>query len=361
MKHLKLPYTYICRIVLAVITITGCNSFTVTGKSDVSISPEVIDEQVISEGEKVSHYMQLSRDMEWEPTKLSNAIQASSVKLHKQPFIAPLVRLRGGAATDSDHEQNELDSRVKQKNESFFEQFISLVDDPEAPLEEIRSLLNENKDELQQNYGSLDDDFEYTTLHYLAERGETELVKYVVEDMHVDLDITNGDLKITPLQYAALRGHLQTVKYLVSQGANLAHRDSQNNSVMLYAVTGGHLHVVRYLIEAGASMAPEDNTEHKGLNLLHMAIIHNGARYVDALIELMQSKGADLMSMANQCTELADRATPLTLAEKVYGKNNQVSNKLKTIMQSKWQPGLSCKVTAEGNIAKKPRLGNEKA
>ncbi|MEN0016147.1 MAG: ankyrin repeat domain-containing protein [Bacteroidota bacterium] len=330
MKHVHLPY--ICKIALVVAMITDCSQLTMHDATLAGVpSP-------MGSGEGATGHISA--------TDIATTDQHGINPDLSQILSFPILRLRGGVSTEGN-----LDHGERQEDESFFEEFVFLVDDPETSLEEIKSLLSDNKYRVQRSYSPLVDDFEYTVLHYLAKKNETELVKYLVEDMHMDPDIHNGELKITALQFAALRGHLRTVKYLMDRGASLAHQDSQNNSVMLYAVTGGHLNVVEYLMEVGADMSPEANTEYKGLNLLHMAIIHNGAHYVDRLIDLMQSKGVNVTAMAKQCTDLADRATPLSLADQVYGKNSQVSNKLRAIV------GAS-EVEIETNPTKKLKLGD---
>ncbi|MEO1300851.1 MAG: hypothetical protein AAFU83_01150, partial [Bacteroidota bacterium] len=120
-----------------------------------------------------------------------------------------------------------------------------------------------------------------------------------------------------------------------SKGASLDHKDRHNKSVMFYAVTGGQLHVATYLMEAGASMGAVDNIAYKGFNLLHTAIIHHDVYFVVDLLDLMQDKDVDVRNIANQRADLADWATPLSLADARYGKDNLVSRKLKTIIQSR--------------------------
>ncbi|MEO1219657.1 MAG: ankyrin repeat domain-containing protein [Bacteroidota bacterium] len=222
----------------------------------------------------------------------------------------------------------------KQGDHDFFDELVFLVRDPETVIEEVKDFLNEHTEKVRYNYTLLDG-FAYTPIHYLAREGEKTLVQHLIESVKVNPDITYPPLNVTALQCAAVAGHLDVVKYLVCQGADVNHRDSQGNSVLFYAVTGGNIDVVLYLIGQDVSTKVEDNTEYKGLNLLHIAIIHNDEPFVLDLIELMQSKGIDVKTMAQKCTDLSDQATPFSLADERYGRDSKVSHKLIDITRSR--------------------------
>ena len=233
---------------------------------------------------------------------------------------------------------------AKREDHDFFDELVFLVGDPETVIEEVKDFLDDHTEKVGYNYTLLNS-FAYTPLHYLAREGEKTLVQHLIESIKVNPDISYPPLNVTALQCAAVAGHLDVVKYLVCQGADVNHRDSQGNSVLFYAVTGGNISVVLYLIGQGASTQVEDNTEYKGLNLLHIAIIHNDEPFVLDLIELMQSKEIDVNNMAKKCTLLSDQATPFSLADERYGQNSGVSHKLRDIIGS--SSASSCE--EEGN------------
>ncbi|CAK9150992.1 unnamed protein product, partial [Ilex paraguariensis] len=65
-------------------------------------------------------------------------------------------------------------------------------------------------------------------LHFAAREGKTEVCKYLLEDLKLDVDTKDEDGE-TPLIHAARQGHTSTAKYLIECGADPE-----------YPVTGGH-------------------------------------------------------------------------------------------------------------------------
>ena len=263
--------------------------------------------------------------------------QLSTDKNYENAVVvaSPVIYQRTSPTSSEDsYAANGLDGSQTQKAAAFFEELVELINDYAASAQAIKSLLYDNQDSIQQGYITFINGAAYTALHYLAGEGATELVQYLIEEVQLDPDMYNGDAEMTALQYAAYKGYLDTVMYLIGQGASLTHKDRQNKSVMFYAVTGGHLRIATCLIESGVSMDAADHVAHKGFNLLHTAIIHNGAYFVAQLLELMEDNDVDVHTMANQCADLADWAMPLSLADKRYGKDNLVSRKLQAIIQS---------------------------
>ena len=267
------------------------------------------------------------------------------VKLRAAPPV--VMRQPKGKTTRNAHKAKRAYVRKKQEAAVFFEELVRLASNYRTSLEKIKSLLKSNEDNLQQGYVSFVNGSAYTVLHYLAEQGATALVQYLLEELQIDPDIRNGDAKITALQYAAYQGHLDTVMYLISKGASLDHKDKHHKSVVFYAVTGGQLRVATYLMEAGASMDTVDNIAYKGFNLLHTAIMHHDVYFVIDLLDLMQDKDVDVRNLANQRADLADWATPLSLADARYGQGNLVSKRLKNIIQCVSEPKATKRAAAQ--------------
>ena len=79
-------------------------------------------------------------------------------------------------------------------------------------------------EEITKTYEFLDD--EYTSLHYAAEQGKLEVVKELVENRGVAIDIRSGKKSKTPLQFAAAEKHPEVVAYLLAHGASVEAQDS---------------------------------------------------------------------------------------------------------------------------------------
>ncbi|CAK9172312.1 unnamed protein product [Ilex paraguariensis] len=56
-------------------------------------------------------------------------------------------------------------------------------------------------------------------LHFAAREGKTEVCKYLLEDLKLDVDTKDEDGE-TPLIHAARQGHTSTAKYLIECGAD---------------------------------------------------------------------------------------------------------------------------------------------
>lgn len=59
-----------------------------------------------------------------------------------------------------------------------------------------------------------------TALHYAAVGGRTQIVKFLVEEAKIDIDIKDLKAGQTPLHHAINEEHFQTAVYLLEQGAS---------------------------------------------------------------------------------------------------------------------------------------------
>ena len=117
-------------------------------------------------------------------------------------------------------------------------------------------------------------EYEYTPLHYAAARGLLALVKELVEQRNVPVDIQTQDNKSTPLHLAASRGHLDVVRLLVDRDANPDITDSEGGGVLHYAAAGrkGEMNrdVIEYLVAKGADFK---KTMNPNTSMLDMAVL----------------------------------------------------------------------------------------
>lgn len=88
-----------------------------------------------------------------------------------------------------------------------------------------------------------------------AKSGNLNLVKYLLENHHVDIESQSFylGLRNTALSRAAEEGHEDVVKYLISKGANL-NPQVANSNILNCAIDSMKLSVVMLLVEAGTKI-----------------------------------------------------------------------------------------------------------
>lgn len=91
------------------------------------------------------------------------------------------------------------------------------------------------------------DNIGYTPLHIAAEFGNEEMVKYFIEECHMDPDISDGNG--SPLLKASREGHLPIVEFLVDKGADIYCCDEDGYTGLHFAALFGNGDIVRYFIE----------------------------------------------------------------------------------------------------------------
>ncbi len=64
--------------------------------------------------------------------------------------------------------------------------------------------------------------------------GELELVRYLVEEKEMDVNMTRRKSGFTPLMQAASYGYTEIVQFLLDKGADIEARDSSNLNVIEY-------------------------------------------------------------------------------------------------------------------------------
>ena len=88
-----------------------------------------------------------------------------------------------------------------------------------------------------------------TPLHFACDGGHLHVVKYLIEDCHMEPSISDTN-SWTPLHAACLNGHLSIATYLIEEKQCSPVCHSSNGTTPLHAsCQEGHLDVVKYLIE----------------------------------------------------------------------------------------------------------------
>ncbi|XP_048257810.1 serine/threonine-protein phosphatase 6 regulatory ankyrin repeat subunit A-like [Haliotis rufescens] len=84
-------------------------------------------------------------------------------------------------------------------------------------------------------------------LHLACQRGQMELVKYIVSQDMVDIN-RRGLKKRSPVMIAAESGHKEVVELLVNKGADASLMDKKGNNILHLACQMGHVEVVKYVL-----------------------------------------------------------------------------------------------------------------
>ena len=89
-------------------------------------------------------------------------------------------------------------------------------------------------------------------LHFAAENGDIECIKYLTEH---EADLLDKDVNgATPLHYAAMANNLEAVKYFVTKKLDYTAKDDRGWTAMHYAANGGALDVMKYLLAKGLNI-----------------------------------------------------------------------------------------------------------
>lgn len=130
------------------------------------------------------------------------------------------------------------------------------------------------------------DEFLGEALHAAAIRGNTAVVKTLLQHPSVDVDYAASD-NSTALTLAASRGHAKIVELLLLSGAeiNIVNSYAQQTALM-FAAEGGHYETVRLLLRYGAEVNAQD--EAAGTALVNAVL---GQHY--SIIEMLLENDAD--------------------------------------------------------------------
>ena len=103
-------------------------------------------------------------------------------------------------------------------------------------------------------------DFE-SNIHKAAEEGKLTSVQYLYEQSIRPFVVASDDEGMTPLHSASFNGHIEVVKYLIEQcHANVEEKDNSGWTPLHYASVNGQIEVAKYLIEqCHANVEAKDN------------------------------------------------------------------------------------------------------
>ncbi|XP_061662554.1 ankyrin repeat domain-containing protein 16 isoform X2 [Syngnathoides biaculeatus] len=88
-------------------------------------------------------------------------------------------------------------------------------------------------------------------VHQVAITGQEEALRFLVRELHVDVNQGATGLQFTSLHYAAKEGHVSTIKTLLDLGADLHVRDKKGRTALHMASMGQHAEAARTLLQLG--------------------------------------------------------------------------------------------------------------
>ncbi|GAA6059111.1 hypothetical protein JCM10212_002082, partial [Sporobolomyces blumeae] len=97
----------------------------------------------------------------------------------------------------------------------------------------------------------------FAPVHYAAQRGHVEIVKWLVEEAGAMAEIEDSEGE-TALHKAAYRGHVEVCQLLVEKGVDVNARDADGWTPMHNAASNGSVPILRLLLSASASISPRN-------------------------------------------------------------------------------------------------------
>jgi ankyrin repeat protein len=146
-------------------------------------------------------------------------------------------------------------------------------------LKNVAKQLDEGKD-LTKTVESIKDANKRGALHFAAREGQTEICRYLLEELKLNADAKDetGD---TPLVHAARQGQIETVKYLLEQGADPNIASELGATALHHAAGTGEIELLKELLSRGV---PVDSESESGTPLI-WAAGHDQKNAVEVLLE----------------------------------------------------------------------------
>ncbi|KAF7817823.1 Ankyrin-1 isoform A [Senna tora] len=162
-------------------------------------------------------------------------------------------------------------------------------------LKNLAGQLDEGKD-LAKTVAAIKDANKRGALHFAAREGKTEVCKYLLDELKLDVDSRDDDGE-TALIHAARQGHTDTAKYLIDCGANPAISSNLGATALHHSAGIGDIELLKYLLSRGTDVDLESDA---GTPLIWAA----GHDQKDAVSVLLEHH-------ANPNVETDDGVTPL--------------------------------------------------
>ncbi|XP_043816335.1 putative ankyrin repeat protein RF_0381 isoform X2 [Manihot esculenta] len=165
-------------------------------------------------------------------------------------------------------------------------------------LKNVAAQLDDGKG-LEKTVADIKDANKRGALHFAAREGQTEVCKFLVEDLKLDVDTKDEDGD-TPLLHAARQGHAVTAKFLIEHGADPSIPSDLGATALHHSAGIGNIELTTYLLSKGVEVDSESDA---GTPLIWAA----GHAQPDALKVLLEHH-------ANPNAETEDNITPVLSA-----------------------------------------------
>ncbi|XP_022143155.1 ankyrin-1 [Momordica charantia] len=165
-------------------------------------------------------------------------------------------------------------------------------------LKKLATRLDEGKG-LSRTVADIKDANKRGALHFAAREGKTEVCKYLLEELKLEVDTKDEDGE-TPLIHAARQGHTDTAIYLIESGANPAIASDLGATALHHSAGIGNIELLKFLL----SKDPDVNSQSDAGTPLIWAAGHAQQEALKLLLE----------HRANPNAETDDDITPLLSA-----------------------------------------------
>lgn len=130
-----------------------------------------------------------------------------------------------------------------------------------------------------------------TALHFAAQNGNIDVVKYLIEH-GADIKAQDISLSRSAIHFAAENGNLDTIKFLAEKGVDLQDKDSLGATALHYAAKSNRLEVMKYLVSKKIDYTAKDV---RGWTAMHYAA-YGGS--IDA-VKYLLAKGLNINELNN--------------------------------------------------------------
>ena len=147
--------------------------------------------------------------------------------------------------------------------------------------------INELKEVLKDSNHNLNHEIyeEKIPIHIAVENNNIEIVKYLIEEKKVNINIREIYNRRTPLHIASERGFLDIVKYLIEKGANINIVDVLPETACQLSIRNKHVDVAKYFIEYFKTNNIINTPGFEGNYYIHTAVSQDLIEIVKLLIE----------------------------------------------------------------------------
>ena len=126
------------------------------------------------------------------------------------------------------------------------------------------------------------DEYNGTALGNAAGEEHLEIVKYLVEKAHANINLKPFEGGYTILHDASRGGNLDVISYLIDKGADVNFTDNRGDTALINVSREGNFKVAKLLVDAGADI---HHKNHNGYTALDVAKERNN----DDIVEFLES------------------------------------------------------------------------